>query len=68
MRLLSVYIYAQSSNNLIPRLTNHGSEQFFQGQMVLLVHLYCALLAPGLEKVPQKLTGTSEGGIYLCMP
>lgn len=66
-RLLLVYIYAQSSNNLIPRLTNHVSAQFLQGQMVL-VHLYCAPLAPGLEKVPQKLTGSFKGGNYLSMP
>lgn len=65
-RLLSVYIHAQSSNNLIPRLTNHVSAQFLQGQTVL-VHLYCALLAPGLEKVPQKFTGTFKRSICLSI-
>lgn len=62
----SVYIHAQSSNNLIPRLTNHVSAQFLQGQTVL-VHLYCAPLAPGLKKVPWKLNGTFKGGIHLSV-
>lgn len=67
MRLLLIYIYAQSSNNLIPRLTNHVSAQILQGQTVL-VHLYCAPLALGVGKVPQKPTGTFKGGIYLSTP
>lgn len=48
-RLLLVYIYAGSSNNLIPRLTNHVSAQFLQGQTVL-VHFYCATVVPGLKQ------------------